>query len=225
MFCRQSAAGSNRSANRSGVVANWESTTTSETSKQLLLRGNQQIPPYLFFVASFYLTDVENKTKTVTAELAKPFDSVDVEKLKGLNKYGFIAFKGDDGKLDFDGTRGEVVIRSQLGVNQVVLVGNKVEDSDAEVPSYYMMVYSELNEDYLKKPEKPEPKEGQDSLSDDEEKQYARMVDAWEKQVKEAKQLVTQFNRTHSGWYYAVNSQYLRFLFPNLTGTKNVDAE
>lgn len=161
-------------------------------------------------------TDVQTKDDKLSEIMSTDPGKVSKDEFKEASTFGF-SFSETDGEIDIDGANGETVVKTTEGVEISLVYGGLALTREAEADSlnYYMMVYARLADSMKKEPAKPEPADGT-PLTEEEEKEYARKLEAWKKQSKAAATAVEEFNKKHGEWYYIIREEILRFLRPEM---------
>ena len=175
---------------------------------------------------SLQLINVQLKEEDLSRELGIALASVTDEVFVSANEIGF-ALRKDADTVSIVGSGGSISVVTDNGLRTNLIFGNITGSADsADELGHYMMITVEIDEALAVKPEKPEPKAGQE-LTEDEEREYARAVESWDKELKTVTQLAKDTNRVHSKWYYVLSDEFIAFLRPELsnadTGTEDKD--
>lgn len=188
----------------------WESAAANQTQILELSRLDRVLQ-------ALQLLDVRMKDEALAKAINEGYDSLSEENFASANEVGF-ALKRSEETNKVVGSGGVISVVTDNGLRTNLIFGNITNASGegADELAHYMMITAEVDAEMTVRPTKPEPKEGE-SLTEDEEREYARTVENWEKNLKAVTQLAKDTNRVHSRWYYVLGDEFISFLRPELS--------
>lgn len=161
-------------------------------------------------------TDVRAKNDELAKIMTSNPGQLDQSSFEEAIGLGFLLKKSGD-EVEILGSNGAANIQTNTGLDITLVFGGLAVTREAEPNSlnYYMMAYARLADSMKSEPEKPAPADG-DTLSEAEEREYARQLETWKDQSKAAVTAVKEFNQKHGGWYYIIGENVLTRLRPEI---------
>ena len=80
----------------------------------------------------------------------------------------------------------------------------------------FMLITAEVDPTHFPKPDPPQPPEGQDTLTEDQQRAYQKLLKERDDKLKLVQQEADQLNELNGSWYYLVGEDFQRALRPDI---------
>lgn len=190
----------------------WKPIAPSARLAELLVRdaGGQ------LFAMTF--PEIRPKPKPIADALRAPGNVDDPALFVPMHEFGFRQVAAAGAPIKLESTGGELDLSTIPGVSITAYFGNVVGSAHSTTKLNRMMVLlARADESALAKPSEPKNDDGS-PLTEQQQKDFQRETQAWDKKIKAAQDLAAELNQTYAPWYYALSDDVYSRLLPDLPG-------
>lgn len=194
------------------AAAGWEpavATPEAQQALQMSLTRTVEIP----------VEDVRSFSRPLVDNLINPAAVAGKKELyEELVSLGFRQVGAEGQPVRLESMGGSIEIGTVSGVRMTMQLGaDYSEPKTRSKIARIAILRAQLDEARLPKPQPPVPADGA-ALTDEQQREYNRNVEAWQKSVESARTRVEAFNRRHGPWGYVIDENSVRRWFPVLPG-------
>lgn len=182
----------------------------TDAQKRLLLDSTlRQLGTWTF-------PEVRLKAKPLAEFLKAPGNVTDPAVFASLGEFGFLQTAAPGNRVRFESVGGQLTVNLETGVKLNAWFGNITGSAQSGVKlNRYLLLLAELDQTALQEPALPVAPDG-GQVTEEQQRNYQRELNAWKAKVKTAEDLVTEYNRQYSLWFYALSDEVYQRLVPEL---------
>lgn len=189
----------------------WAAVNANDSQKRLLLEST------LRQLGNWTFPEVRLKAKPLADFLKAPGAVTDPALFASLGEFGFRQTAASGAPASFEGAGGQLTVNLEAGVKLLAWFGSITGSAQSGTKlNRYLLLLAEVDRSALPEPAAPVAAEGE-QLTEEQQRNYQRELDAWKAKLKTAEELVTEYNRQFAPWFYALSDEVYQRLVPELT--------